>query len=345
MKIQDCEIKIVKSDITELKADVIVNAANNKGFMGGGVAAAIKHKGGKAIEDEAVRKCPINIGEAIFTTAGALKAKYIIHAAVMGIDFSRPHIASGGIPPASMGIVAGKADEVSIRSACRNSLRVADELGVESIAFPALGCGVGAFPLLAAAKIMAQEAWRYLRERKSNIKEIIFCLYDQEAYDIFDQGVMKYLEHVLYKLQNGPFTTVDAIIELPASPAGGPGGIVLIQRSNPPFGWALPGGFVDYGESLEDAVVREAKEETGLDITDVKQFHTYSDPKRDPRFHTIGTVFTAKASGSPKAGDDAKSLKIVRPDELTKMQLAFDHKQILADYLNFFRPNQKKALS
>jgi len=308
MKIKDCEIKIVKSDIAELKIDAIVNAANNKGIMGGGVAAAIKRKGGKIIEDEAIKKCPINIGEAIFTTAGALKAKYVIHAATMGMDF--------------------KTDEIKIRDSCKNSLKVADELGVESIAFPALGCGTGDFPLLASAKIMAQEVWRYLREEGSKLKEISFCLYDQQAYDIFNKGVIKYLEHIVYKLQNGPFSTVDAIIEID-------GGIVIIQRSNPPFGWALPGGFVDYGESLEDAVVREAKEETGLDITQVKQFRTYSDPKRDPRFHTIGTVFIAQANGSPKAGDDAAGLKVVKPEEAGDLGLAFDHKIIIQDYLNY----------
>ncbi|MFA4992455.1 MAG: NUDIX hydrolase [Candidatus Omnitrophota bacterium] len=128
------------------------------------------------------------------------------------------------------------------------------------------------------------------------------------------------------KLSGGPFVTVDAIIELSE-------GIVIIQRSNPPFGWALPGGFVDYGESLEEAVKREAKEETNLDLTEIKQFHTYSNPQRDPRFHTIGTVFTAKAKGRPKAGDDAAGLKVIKPAEIKKLDFAFDHKDILQDYL------------
>ncbi len=308
MEIKGCEIKVVKADITELKADAIVNAANNQGVMGGGVARAIKKKGGKIIEEEAVKKCPIKIGEAIFTTAGALKAKYVIHAATMDMSF--------------------KTDETKIRDSFGNSLKVADELGIKSIAFPALGCGTGGFPLLASAKIMAQEIWRYLRVEKSKLKEITFCLYDQEAFDIFEKGVIKYLEHVLYKLQNGPFSTVDAIIEIN-------GGIVLIERRNPPFGWALPGGFVDYGESLEDAVVREAKEETGLDIKGIKQFHTYSAPGRDPRFHTVGTVYIAQAEGKPQAGDDAGALKIVKLSEISKIDLAFDHGKILADYLKF----------
>jgi O-acetyl-ADP-ribose deacetylase (regulator of RNase III)/ADP-ribose pyrophosphatase YjhB (NUDIX family) len=308
IKIKDAQVKIVLGDITVIEADAIVNAANNKGVMGGGVAGAIKKKGGKIIEDEAVKKCPIKVGEAIFTAAGSLKAKYVIHAATMDMSF--------------------KTDETRIRDSFRNSLKVADELGVKSIVFPALGCGTGAFPLLASAKVMAQEIWRYLREEKSGIREITFCLFDQEAFEVFDKGVIKYLEHVLYKLQNGPFSTVDAIIEID-------GGIVIIQRSNPPFGWALPGGFVDYGESLEVAVVREAKEETGLDITDVKQFNTYSDPRRDPRFHTIGTVFIAKAAGKPQAGDDAAGLKIVKLNEIARLNLAFDHRKILEDYIKF----------
>jgi len=307
MIIQDTEIRVVMGDITEFKADAIVNAANNKGLMGGGVAGAIKKKGGKVIEDEAVKKCPIQIGEAIFTSAGSLKAKYVIHASTMGMNF--------------------KTDEAKIRNSCKSSLKVAEELQIKSIVFPALGCGVGGFSLLASAKIMAQEVWRHLRDNpESCLKEVTFCLYDQKAYEVFQKGVVKYLEYIIHKLQNGPFVTVDSIIEVEK-------GIVIIERSNPPFGWALPGGFVDYGESLEEAVKREAKEETGLDITDIKQFHTYSNPKRDPRFHTIGTVFIAKAKGTPKAGDDAQGLKVISLKDVDKYDFAFDHKEILSDYL------------
>ncbi|HTZ11589.1 MAG TPA: NUDIX hydrolase [Candidatus Margulisiibacteriota bacterium] len=130
-------------------------------------------------------------------------------------------------------------------------------------------------------------------------------------------------------MQNGPFTTVDAIIEM------GDDSIVIIERSNPPFGFALPGGFVDYGESLEEAVTREAKEETGLALLELKQFHTYSDPSRDPRFHTIGTVFTAKAKGEPKAGDDAAGLRVVNLNDALKLEFAFDHKKIIQDYARY----------
>jgi ADP-ribose pyrophosphatase YjhB (NUDIX family) len=92
---------------------------------------------------------------------------------------------------------------------------------------------------------------------------------------------------------------------------------------------------VDYGESLEDAVAREAKEETGLELSGLKQFHTYSAPERDPRFHTIGTVFIAQAKGAPRAGDDAAALKIVNLREIDKINFAFDHKKILLDYLKY----------
>ncbi|MDD5730649.1 MAG: NUDIX hydrolase [Candidatus Omnitrophica bacterium] len=109
--------------------------------------------------------------------------------------------------------------------------------------------------------------------------------------------------------------------------------IVIIKRSNPPFGWALPGGFVDYGESLEEAVRREAKEETGLILKNLQQFHTYSDPGRDPRFHTIGTVFSASAGGVPRAGDDAAGVRIVKLSEIPELDFAFDHKKIITDYI------------
>jgi len=125
-------------------------------------------------------------------------------------------------------------------------------------------------------------------------------------------------------LPRNPFLTVDAIIEID-------GGIILIKRKNPPPGWAIPGGFVDYGETLEDAVIREAKEETGLDIDLVRQFHTYSAPKRDPRHHTVSTIFVATASGNPVAADDATEVKIFIRENLPE-EIAFDHRKILEDY-------------
>lgn len=126
-----------------------------------------------------------------------------------------------------------------------------------------------------------------------------------------------------------PFPTVDIIIEIKREDKKG--GIVLIKRKNPPHGWALPGGFVDYGESLEQAAVREAKEETSLDIQLKTQLHTYSDPKRDPRQHTISTVYVATARGKPKAQDDAQEIGIFTKEEIN-FPLAFDHQKILTDY-------------
>jgi 8-oxo-dGTP diphosphatase len=120
-----------------------------------------------------------------------------------------------------------------------------------------------------------------------------------------------------------PLVAVDIIIEVE-------GGLVLIERKNPPHGWALPGGFVDVGESVAHAAVREAKEETSLDVTLHEQFFTYSDPTRDPRGATVSIVFVATATGTPRAADDARNLAVYALDKLPA--LAFDHAQILADY-------------
>jgi len=124
-----------------------------------------------------------------------------------------------------------------------------------------------------------------------------------------------------------PVPTVDTIIELP-------GGIVLIKRRFEPFGWALPGGFVDYGETLEAAAVREAREETGLEVTLSEQFYAYSDPGRDSRRHTIATVFIGQAAGTPHAADDAADVGVFNETTLPQ-PLAFDHATILADYFRY----------
>lgn len=130
--------------------------------------------------------------------------------------------------------------------------------------------------------------------------------------------------------RRSPVPTVDIIIEIPLQ------GIVLIQRANPPLGWAMPGGYVDYGESLEAAACREALEETGLKVKLLGQLHTYSNPRRDPRQHNLTTVFVARALGTPKAADDARSLQIFGLKDLPQ-KMAFDHAAILADYLKVRR--------
>jgi ADP-ribose pyrophosphatase YjhB (NUDIX family) len=120
-----------------------------------------------------------------------------------------------------------------------------------------------------------------------------------------------------------PYLTIDVIIHMGSS-------IVLVERANPPFGWALPGGFVEIGESCEEAAVREVKEETCLDLFDLRQFRVYSDPKRDPRFHTATVVFSAKGKGTLAAASDAKNIGLYLPSEFPP--LAFDHQKILKEY-------------
>jgi 8-oxo-dGTP diphosphatase len=137
--------------------------------------------------------------------------------------------------------------------------------------------------------------------------------------------------------RKNPFPTVDIIIEIAGR------GIVLIERKNPPHGWAIPGGFVDYGESLDRAAVREAKEETSLDVKLIEQFHTYSDPRRDPRHHTISTVYIATAEGTPRADDDAKTAEIFREDDLPPA-IVFDHPQILRDYFHYKKTGQRPKI-
>lgn len=121
-----------------------------------------------------------------------------------------------------------------------------------------------------------------------------------------------------------PGLAVDIIIEIDKK-------VVLIKRKNPPYGWALPGGFVEPGESVENTAKREAKEETGLELTNLKQFHVYSQPDRDPRKHTVSIVFTASSNGLPKAADDAAEIMLFILDDLPQ-NITFDHRQILEDY-------------
>jgi ADP-ribose pyrophosphatase YjhB (NUDIX family) len=134
-------------------------------------------------------------------------------------------------------------------------------------------------------------------------------------------------------LYRNPVPTADVIIRIG-------NGIVLIKRKNPPYGWAIPGGFIDYGESAESAAVREALEETSLAVTDLKLFGVYSDPGRDPRHHTLTVVFTARCEGVPKASDDAAEVGVFTKDNLPA-PLAFDHGKILADYFAALKDPEK----
>jgi len=129
---------------------------------------------------------------------------------------------------------------------------------------------------------------------------------------------------------------VDVIIEVP-------GGVVLVERRFPPPGWALPGGFVEYGEPVEAAARREAQEETGLDVTLTDLLWVYSDPRRDPRVHTVSVVFVGRAAGTPVGGDDAAAARVFALDGLPS-PLAFDHARILSDYVAFKREGRRPAL-
>jgi len=136
-----------------------------------------------------------------------------------------------------------------------------------------------------------------------------------------------------------PALAADIIIELIDRP-GRP--VVLIERKNPPHGWALPGGFVDVGETVEVAAVREAREETGLEVCLRVLLGAYSDPGRDPRGHTVSIVYVAEARGRPEARDDAASLRVYAVDDLP-VDLAFDHARILRDYVLYRKGGETPA--
>jgi 8-oxo-dGTP diphosphatase len=145
------------------------------------------------------------------------------------------------------------------------------------------------------------------------------------------------LSHTIAKEYRNPVPTVDIIIEQGE-------GVVLILRRNNPRLWAIPGGFCDYGESLEQAAVREAREETGLEVELIEQFHTYSDPRRDPRQHTITTVYIGRVTrGALQAQDDAQEIGVFSEDALPAV-LAFDHAQILGDYFRYKKTGQRRSL-
>jgi len=132
---------------------------------------------------------------------------------------------------------------------------------------------------------------------------------------------------------NTPHISVDGIVKL-YDAQDRYRGIVLIERKNPPHGWAFPGGFVDIGETIETALRREMKEEISLDVQIERLLGIYSDPGRDPRFHTVSAVFVCRATGTPEAADDARRVHVVENAEARGLPLVFDHARILADYLD-----------
>jgi len=170
VKIGKAEIEVYQGDITDLDVEALVNAANNRLWMGGGVAGAIKAKGGKVIEEEAVKKGPIPVGEAVVTGAGRLPAKHIIHAAVMGQDL--------------------RTDKEKVKTSTLNSLKRAEELKLTSLAFSALGTGVGRFSLYECAQIMIDVVVDFLQKTKM-IKKVVFALYGQAPYEIFHKYLLE----------------------------------------------------------------------------------------------------------------------------------------------------------
>lgn len=171
IKVNDKTIYCYQGDITNSDAEAIVNAANNELWMGAGVAGAIKRKGGLSIEDEAIKQGPIEVGAAAATTAGNLKAKYVIHAAVMGQDLST--------------------NKEYIKNATLNSLKKAEELKLKSIEFPALGTGVGGFSLDDCAEIMFDTAYQFLR-KSSIVEKVGFALFNDMGYTAFVKCLEKY---------------------------------------------------------------------------------------------------------------------------------------------------------
>ena len=220
------------------------------------------------------------------------------------------------------------ANEAKLRVACAAVLKRAKRDKKKNVVFFADSDAFVDFPPVACAKILAQEIYRHIKEDKPVLKKICVNLGGYPLSKVFKKTLTGYLDHLLNVLTQGPLVTVDTIIKVK-------GGIVLIKRSNPPFGWALPGGFVDYGESLEEAAYREAYEETGLKVKNLRQMHTYSKPGRDPRFQTITTVFVCQADGKPVAASDAAQADIFNSASWKSLHLAFDHAKVLSDYLKF----------
>jgi O-acetyl-ADP-ribose deacetylase len=162
------ELEVVEGDIAALEVDAVVNAANDRLWMGAGVAGAIKRAGGEEIEREAVGKGPIAIGDAVATGAGRLRSKHVIHAAVMGQDL----------------VTSAEA----IREATRRTLEVAEELGASSVALPAFGTGVGGFPLGECARIMVEEAVAF-EPRAESVERVVFAVYGEEARRAFESAL------------------------------------------------------------------------------------------------------------------------------------------------------------
>lgn len=169
LKICNSKICLIQGDITEIDTDVIVNAANDQLIMGGGVAGAIRRKGGVKIQEEALEKAPISVGEAVITSGGNLKANYVIH--TVG-----PRMGEGN-------------EEIKLENAIKNSLKLMEEYNLKSISFPAISSGIFGYPIKKCANIMISTIKNYLKQDTS-IKKVILCLYTKDDFDIFE-GYLK----------------------------------------------------------------------------------------------------------------------------------------------------------
>lgn len=309
MRVNGLEVSFIKADLTALDVCAIVNAANTQMLMGGGVAGAIRKKGGHSIEDEVRALAPVKVGEAVITGAGALPSRFVIHAATMEMDF--------------------KTDYAVVRRCVESVFDAAEKKGIDEVAFPLLGCGVGRLDAGIVAKIIAQEIFKY-SFREGCVKKA-YVVYHADKDEAAVKKAEKYLAHIMSKAFIGPFLTVDAVA---FDDASRPQKVVLVKRTNPPFGWALPGGFVDWNETVEAAAAREFMEEVGLRLESQRQFRVYSAPNRDERFHTVSVVFIGCAKGDPHAGSDAKDARWFELNALPD-DIAFDHRQIIDDAIKY----------
>lgn len=166
LSINQNTLEILHGDITDQDTEAIVNAANNQLWMGGGVAGAIKKQGGQTIEEEAMKQGPIDVGGAVLTTGGSLKAKYVIHAAAMRLDLHT--------------------DATKVAAATRSAFGLAEQKGITSISIPAIGTGVGGFPVHHCAKIMLTEAVTFLTNSRK-LRLIRFVLYDEASFHVFQE--------------------------------------------------------------------------------------------------------------------------------------------------------------
>ena len=173
-QIKDTTIHLKRGDITELKIDAIVNAANTRLILGGGVAGAIRKKGGSKIQKECNKIGPVNLGDAVITTGGNLYSKYIIHAASMKLG--------------------GKTSAISLKKSILNSLKIASENKIESIAFPAIGTGIAGFPISECAEIMCDSFISYLQAETHSLLEVIVILFSESDFQIFKDIFLKRLK-------------------------------------------------------------------------------------------------------------------------------------------------------